>query len=126
MRLVTPIAAAASTADSPMVSQARRSTRIVATTSLYPWSATSLTMAAPAGSAVRAAAATQTATPTVAAATRATGMRTARRQGETVSSKWTGIRRSTRTKTIIATVSTQNWVSARSGAPWTTKSRAVP
>lgn len=99
---------------------------MVATTSLSPWSATSRTMAAPAGSAVRAAAATHMPTPMVAAAARAIGMRAARRQVLTVSWKWTGIRRSTSTKTIIETVSTQNWVSARSGAPWTTKSRAAP
>lgn len=99
---------------------------MVATTSLRPWLAASATIAAPAGSAVRAAAETQTATPNVAAAARATGMRTARRQELTVSWKCTGIRRSTSTNTIIETVSTQNWVSARSGAPWTTKSSAVP
>lgn len=45
-----------------MVSQARRSTRMVATTSFSPWWDTSVTMAAPAGSAVRAAAATHTTT----------------------------------------------------------------
>lgn len=71
-------------------------------------------------------AATHMPTPMVAAAARAIGMRAARRQVLTVSWKWTGIRRSTSTKTIIETVSTQNWVSARSGAPWTTKSRAAP
>lgn len=120
------MAAAARTADSPIVSQARRSTRMVATTSLRPWWATSSTIAAPAGSAMRAAPAAHTATPTVAAAPSATGIRTSRRQVPIDSSKRTGIRRRTSTNTIIDTVSTQNWVSARSGAPCTTKSSAVP
>lgn len=99
---------------------------MVATTSFSPWSAASSTIAAPAGSAVRAAAATQRTTPTVAAAASASGMRTARRQVLTDSSKRTGSLRRTRTNTTIDTVSTQNWVSARSGAPWTTKSSAAP
>lgn len=99
---------------------------MVATTSLSPWCAVSSTMAAPAGSAVRAAAATHTTTLKVAAAASATGMRTARRHVLTDSWKCTGIRRSTSTNTTMDTVSTQNWVSARSGPPWTTKSSAVP
>ena len=121
------MAAATSTVISPMVSMPRMSTRITLTT-LWPWPSgrARSTISADTDGLVRFPAATRAMvvrkSPT---ATDSTARGTARTAG-VVRSKRSGRIRRTSRNTTTDRVSIATWVRARSGAPCTTNSRAMP
>ena len=126
-RQATPVAATTSTEISPMVSQARMSTRVTLTMFLPPPKSTACLGEVGRDGRGRAGGERHGAdrghdAPTATAMT----PRTARSRGRWRSVKSSGSRRSTSTKTTRVTVSTRNWVSARSGAPCSTNSTAMP